>query len=109
MKFKLFAALAGAALALTVQAQRVPTLEEAVNGRLIETEWGRAVRWMPDGERYSQVERRDDGLFEVAAYRAKDGAREVIIPAEQLMNPATGKQLRVRSFQLDEKGEQALI
>ena len=48
MKLKFFAALAGAALALTVQAQRVPTLEEAVYGRLIKTELGGAVRWMPD-------------------------------------------------------------
>ena len=109
MKWKLLAALWGAVLAWTVQAQHVPTLEEAVRGNLIQTEWGRSVRWMADGERYTQMERRKDGLFEVVAYQAKDGQRQVIIPAEQLIHPATGKQLRVRSFQLDEKEEQVLI
>ena len=109
MKQTILAALFGAAFALTTQAQHVPTLEEAVKGNLIQTAYGRSVRWMADGERYSQIERREDGLFEVVAYHAKDGQRQVIIPAEQLVNPATGKQLRVRSFQLDQPGEQVLI
>ena len=109
MTYRFIAACLLTWVACAVWGQRVPSLEEVVAGRVIETNWGGAVRWMPDGERYSQVERRADGLYEVVTYRAKDGQRQVLIPAEQLINPATGKQLWVRSFQLDAEGKQALI
>ena len=109
MKYRLIAACLLTWVASAVWGQRVPSLEEILSGRVIETNWGGTVRWMPDGERYSQVERRADGLYEVVTYRAKDGQRQVLIPAELLINPATGKQLWVRSFQLDAEGKQALI
>ena len=74
----------------TTHAQHIPTLEEAVYGGLIKTEGGSNVSWMKDGERYSKIEKNAEGAYEVTAYKAKDNSKEVLIPANMLLNPQTG-------------------
>ena len=96
-------------MALAVQAQHIPTLEEAVYGGLIRTEGGGSVNWMKDGEHYSKIERNDAGGFDVMAYSAKDNSKEVLIPGDKLVNPETGKPIRVRSFTFSEDNNQVLI
>ena len=51
-------------MALGMQAQHIPTLEEAVYGGLVRTEGGGYVNWMKDGEQYSKIERNTDGGFD---------------------------------------------
>ena len=109
MMFKKMLACLVFAFALPGMAQHIPTLEEAAYGGLIRTQGGSYVNWLPDGNHYSKTERRDDGMYEVASYSAANDERSVLITAEQLINPATGKQLRVRSFQFDAAGRQILI
>lgn len=109
MMFKKMLACLVFAFALPGMAQHIPTLEEAAYGGLIRTQGSSYVNWLPDGNHYSKTERRDDGMYEVASYSAANDERSVLITAEQLINPATGKQLRVRSFQFDATGRQILI
>lgn len=94
-----------------VQAQKRPdlNLEEVVAGSLIQTQPTEAVQWLKDGERYTRIERNKQGETEIAAYRAKDNAREVLIPAALLRNPENGKPLPVRSIRWSEDNSQALI
>lgn len=92
-----------------LNAQHIPTLEEAVYGGLIKTEGGSNVNWMKDGERFSKIERNAEGGYEVTAYQAKDNSKEVLIPANLLMHPQTGKPIPVRSFAFDNANSQVLI
>ena len=96
-------------VAIVAHAQHIPTLEEAVYGGLIRTEGGGMVNWMKDGEHYSKIERNATGGFDVMAYSAKDNSKEVLIPADKLINPATGKPISVRSFTFSEDNNQVLI
>ena len=96
-------------VALVVHAQHIPTLEEAVYGGLVRTEGGGSVNWMKDGEHYSKIERNAAGGFDVMAYNAKDNSKEILIPADKLVNPDTGKPIRVRSFAFSEDNSQVLI
>ena len=93
----------------TTHAQRIPTLEEAVYGGLIKTEGGSNVNWMKDGERYSKIEKNAEGAYEVTAYKAKDNSKEVLIPANMLLNPQTGKPISVRNFVFSEDNSKVLI
>ena len=95
--------------AFSLNAQHVPTLEEAVRGGLIRTEGGGSVNWMKDGEHYSKIERNADGGFDVMAYMAKDNSKEVLIPASLLVNPDTKKPISVRSFTFSDDNSKALI
>ncbi|MBP3713857.1 MAG: S9 family peptidase, partial [Phocaeicola sp.] len=92
-----------------LSAQHVPTLEEAVRGGLIRTEGGGNVNWMKDGEHYSKIERNADGGFDIMAYKAKDNTKEVLIPANLLVNPDTKKPIAVRSFTFSDDNSKALI
>lgn len=94
---------------LSLSAQHVPTLEEAVRGGLIRTEGGGNVNWMKDGEHYSKIERNADGGFDIMAYKAKDNSKEVLIPANLLVNPDTKKPIAVRSFAFSDDNSKALI
>lgn len=94
---------------LSLSAQHVPTLEEAVRGGLIRTEGGGNVNWMKDGEHYSKIERNADGGFDIMAYKAKDNSKEVLIPANLLVNPDTKKPIAVRSFTFSDDNSKALI
>lgn len=95
--------------AFSLNAQHIPTLEEAVRGGLIRTEGGGSVNWMKDGEHYSKIERNADGGFDVMAYMAKDNSKEVLIPASLLVNPDTKKPISVRSFTFCDDNSKALI
>ena len=88
--------------------QRVPTLEEAVYGGMVDMKYPPAVNWMEDGEHYSVIERRGNGN-EIVAYSAKDESKEVLIPAEQLVDKESGKSIRVRSFTMSKDREKVLI
>ena len=90
------------------QKPHIPTLQEAVYGGLIRTEGGSNVNWI-DGERYSKTERNAEGKNEIVAYTAKDNKREVIISADRLVNPVTGKQIPVRSFTFSADNSKVLI
>ncbi len=94
---------------LSLSAQHVPTLEEAVRGGLIRTEGGGNVNWMKDGEHYSKIERNADGGFDIMAYKAKDNSKEVLIPANLLVNPDTKKPIAVRSFTFSDDNSKVLI
>lgn len=90
------------------QAHRL-TLEEALGGRLIRTQYAGGANWLKDGESFSRIERTQDGATEVVAYRAEDNARSVLIPASMLLHPKTGKPLAVRSIVWSNDNRQVLI
>ena len=92
-----------------MNAQHIPTLEEAVYGGLIRTQGGGHVNWMKDGEHYSKMERNAEGTIDVMAYSAKDNSKEVLIPASKLVNPETGKPISVRSFAFTDDNQKVLI
>ncbi|MGP1435851.1 MAG: S9 family peptidase [Phocaeicola sp.] len=93
----------------SLNAQHIPTLEEAVNRTLIKTEGGGSVNWMVDGERYWKWERNANGGFDVVAYKAKDNSKEVLIPAKMLVNPKTGKPMTVRNIVFNKENTKALV
>lgn len=93
----------------SINAQHVPTLEEAVYGGLIKTKGGGNVNWMTDGERYSKIEKNAEGAYEVYAYKAKDNSKEVLIPAKMLINPQTGKALQIEGFTFSDDNSKVLI
>ena len=81
-----------------VQAQKALNIEDVVNATLIQTEGRSSVDWLEDGDSYSQIEKNSNGQWQVIACKAKGGDRQVLIPAEALVNPQTGKTISVRDF-----------
>ncbi len=91
-------------------AQQPLVLEDVINGQLIQSRGVSAMTWMKDGERYSRLERNAEaGGMDVVAYRAKDNAREVIIPASRFINKETGKPIAIRSIDWSEDNGKVLI
>lgn len=91
-------------------AQKSLNLEEALSGKLIQTKGIGAMNWMKDGERYSRLEKNEkDGGMDVVAYRAKDNAREVIIPSAMFTDKATGKPIAIRSISWSNDNDKVLI
>ncbi len=85
-------------------------LEDVVRGGLIRTKGVGAMNWLKDGERYSRLERNaETGGMDVVAYRAKDNAREVIIPSSMFINKATGKPIAIRSISWSNDNDKILI
>ena len=109
MKKNLLLTLCCLLVAAAMNAQHIPTLEEAVYGGLIRTQGGGSVNWMKDGEHYSKMERNAEGTVDVMAYSAKDNSKEVLIPASKLVNPETGKPIPVRSFAFSDDNQKVLI
>lgn len=106
--------LVAAALVLScigrAQAQQPLNLEDIVAGKVIHTKGIGAMTWLKDGERYSRLEKNQQtGGTEVVAYRAKDNAREVIIPSTLLTHPTTGQPLEVRSITWSADNRKVLI
>lgn len=69
------------------------TIEDAVGGDFLNTKGAGSIDWLKDGERYSKIEASDNGdgtKKDVVAYRAKDNRREVLIPADKLVDPTSG-------------------
>ena len=91
-------------------AQKSLDLEEVLSGRLIQTKGIGAMNWMKDGERYSRLERNEtDGGMDVVAYRAKDNAREVIIPSSMFINPLTGKHIGMGRLSWSNDNDKVMI
>lgn len=91
-------------------AQKTLDLEKVVSGQVIQTKGTGAMTWMKDGERYSRMEpSQQTGGTDIVAYRAKDNAREVIIPASMFINKETGKPIPVRSISWSADNGKVLI
>lgn len=91
-------------------AQKTLNLEDVVYGTIIQSKGTGSMTWMKDGERYSRVEKNDQtGGSDLVAYRAKDNAREVLIPSSLFINKQTGKPLQVRNITWSADNEQVLI
>lgn len=103
--------LAGLAVALAMPtwAQHIPTLEEAALGGMVRTQGGSYVDWLPDGDHYSQTEKNSQGTYDIVSYSAENDQRSILIPAQQLINPATGKQISVRDMEFDASGQKVLL
>ena len=108
---KLFATATIGLLSIGISpAQKPLILEDIVNGKVIETKGIGAMHWLKDGERYSRLEKNtNSGGTDVVAYRAKDNAREVIIPASMFLNKETGKHISVNSIIWSSDNKQVLI
>ena len=97
------------ALAMPTWAQHIPTLEEAARGILVRTQSGIFVNWLPDGDHYSQTEKNSQGTYDIVSYSAANDQRSILIPAQQLINPATGKQIIVWNMEFDASGRKVLL
>ncbi len=94
----------------TAVAQQPLNLDEIVAGKVIETKRSGSVTWLKDGTRYSSFEHNQaTGGTDIVAYRAKDNAREILIPSTDLMDKATGKPLSIRSISWSADNEKLLI
>ena len=86
------------------------SLEDIVAGIVLTTKSVGAMNWLKDGERYSRLETNTEtGGTDVVAYRAKDNAREVIIPSSMLVDKTTGKPIAVRSISWSADNKKVLI
>ena len=86
------------------------SLEDIVAGKVLTTKSVGAMNWLKDGERYSRLETNaETGGTDVVAYRAKDNAREVIIPSSMLVDKTTGKPIAVRSISWSADNKKVLI
>lgn len=91
-------------------AQKALNLEDIVAGKVIQTKGIGSMTWLKDGERYSRLEsNKQTGGTDIVAYRAKDNAREVIIPSSLLTDKSTGKPISVRSISWSADNEKVLI
>ena len=94
----------------TAFSQKPLNLEEIVAGKVIETKRAGSVTWLKDGTRYSSFERNaETGGTDIVAYKAKDNAREVLIPSTALIDKTTGKPLAIRSIAWSADNEKLLI
>ena len=86
------------------------SLEDIVAGKVLTTKSVGDMNWLKDGERYSRLETNaETGGTDVVAYRAKDNAREVIIPSSMLVDKTTGKPIAVRSISWSADNKKVLI
>lgn len=86
------------------------SLEDIVAGKVLTTKSVGAMNWLKDGERYSRLETNaETGGTDVVAYRAKDNAREVIIPSSMLVDKTMGKPIAVRSISWSADNKKVLI
>lgn len=79
MKKTAFIFLMATCLAEGIQAQTLPTLENAVYGGLIPVKGGGGVNWLEDGLHYSQAEKNPAGGRDIVSYSAKDLSKEVLL------------------------------
>lgn len=92
------------------QAQVQLNLEDVVAGKIIQTKGMGAMSWLKDGEHYSRVEANvEQGGTDIVSYRAKDNAREVLIPASLFVDKATGKPVSVRSISWSADNSKVLV
>ena len=92
------------------QAQVQLNLEDVVAGKVIQTKGMGAMSWLKDGEHYSRVEANtEQGGTDIVSYRAKDNAREVLIPASLFVDKVTGKPVPVRSISWSADNSKVLV
>lgn len=92
------------------QAQVQLNLEDVVAGKIIQTKGMGAMSWLKDGEHYSRVEANtEQGGTDIVSYRAKDNAREVLIPASLFVDKAIGKSVPVRSISWSADNRKVLV
>ena len=92
------------------QAQVQLNLEDVVAGKIIQTKGMGAMSWLKDGEHHSRVEANaEQGGTDIVSYRAKDNAREVLIPASLFVDKATGKSVPVRSISWSADNSKVLV
>lgn len=92
------------------QAQVQLNLEDVVAGKIIQTKGMGAMGWLKDGEHYSRVETNvEQGGTDIVSYRAKDNAREVLIPASLFVDKVTGKPVPVRSISWSADNSKVLV
>lgn len=96
-------------LAMPANAQKTFTLQEALGGFGIRQERPATMVWMKDGVHYQEMVRDDAGKTSVVAVAVKDDSREVILTAEQLTNPETGKPFQFRSYEMSADNKKALL
>ncbi len=88
------------------------TIEDAVGGDFLNTKGAGSIDWLKDGERYSKIEASDNGdgtRKDVVAYRAKDNRREVLIPADKLVDPTSGTYISPAKVNWSADNSKALI
>lgn len=91
-------------------AQKTLNLEDVVEENLVQTRGIGSMTWLKDGERFSRREWNEQtGGVDIVAYRAKDNAREVIIPSSMLINRETGKPIRISGLSWSEDNSKILI
>lgn len=91
-------------------AQKTLELEDVLSGKLIQTKGVGAMNWLKDGERYSRLEQnKEEGGMDVVAYRAKDNAREVIIPSSMFTDKSTGKKIGMGRLSWSNDNDKVLI
>lgn len=91
-------------------AQKTLNLEDVVEENLVQTRGIGSMAWLKDGERFSRREWNEQtGGVDIVAYRAKDNAREVIIPSSMLINRETGKPIRISGLSWSEDNSKILI
>ena len=97
-------------LGTTTHAQHIPTLEEAVYGGLNQDR-RRKQRELDERWRtlFQNRKKCRGSNTKVTAYKAKDNSKEVLIPANMLLNPQTGKPISVRNFIFSEDNSKVLI
>lgn len=93
-----------------VIAQNSLELQDIVAGKIIQTKGAGAMTWLKDGERYSRLEKNaQTGGSDMVAYRAKDNAKEVIIPSTMFVDKETGKPIEVESISWSADNKQVLV
>ena len=105
-----FLFIIGVTVNCVAQNADISNLKDVLSGNLIEVKGFGSINWMKDGESYSRIERNTEtGGMEFVKYKAKDNARQVLIPSSMLVDPATGKNLSIRSVSWSDDNSCVLI
>ena len=108
-KLLICAALMGCGLAVSAQ-ERDLTLEDVTENYPVKTVYLSQTEWLEDGDGYAKIEFNEEaGGYDIVRYEAKDGKRSVLVPAERMIDPATGKPIGVYSFQWSDDNSKILI
>ena len=106
----IFLLIIGVVINCGAQNADINNLRDVLSGNLIQTRSFGALNWMKDGESYSRIERNaETGGMEFVMYKAKDNARQVLIPSSMLVDPATGKNISIRSVSWSDDNSRILI
>jgi dipeptidyl-peptidase-4 len=87
------------------------TLERIYDGGEFAPQFPGALRWMPDGNAYTKLERSTaiEGGQDLVRYDAATGTRQVLVAASQLLPPGAQRPIRVEGYTWSPDGNQLLI